>query len=239
MNLYDLIILAVLAFFIYSGVRRGMVLTVCGIVLSLAALFGAQIAADTLSPAVAGMLRPAIEDTIQLRLEEAVGESVALPEEDAVTDDSTLPAGETEQTASDLIVLLSGEGLLGQMLQSDVYQHFSQSVSQSVQTGVETAAGAVAASLAQSAAWLAVYLIAFFLILVVGRLAAGVLDLAARLPVLRFLNRSLGGVCGLLKGVVVLVVICSVAVSTGLIAQESVRTSALLGLFSSFRPLGA
>ena len=226
MNLFDIIILAALVLFVLSGVRRGMILTVCGLVTAIVALIGAQVAADALSPTVAQMFQPAFESSVQLRLEETLGET------------DTLPSAGTGQEVIDLAPLLGEDGLLGQMVQSDFYQHFAGAVSETVGNSVESIGAAISAALAQSAAWLVVYLIAFFVIMLLGRLLTGVLNLAAALPGLRFLNKTLGGVCGLIKGVIVLAVLCSLAVGTGLIGQDSVQSSALLSLFAAIRPAG-
>ncbi len=226
MNLFDIVILIALLLFVLSGIRRGMILTVCGLVTAIVALIGAQMAADALSPTVAQIFQPAFESSIQLQLEDTLGEA------------GTLPSDSAEQDILDLTPLLGEDGLLGQMVQSDFYQHFAGAVSETVGNSVESIGTAISAALAQSVAWLVVYLVAFFLIMLLGRLLTGVLNLAATLPGLRFLNKTLGGVCGLIKGVIMLAVLCSLAVGTGLIAQESVQSSALLNLFSAISPAG-
>lgn len=215
MNLFDLIILGVIALFVFLGVRRGLIMTLASLVVTVLALVGAPMAADQLSPAVAYMIQPAIQNAVQTNVDQAVANN----------------------TASQTFALEEGS-LLEQLVSSEFYQHFAQSAQQSVEQGIQEAthsvAAAVSESLAQSLAWLAVYVIAFALILVLGNLLARVLDLAAMLPGLRFANKSLGGVCGLVKGLVIVAVAVSLGVGFGLIPAESVNGSALLRLFSSF-----
>lgn len=214
MNLFDLIILGVLALFTYLGIRRGLIMTLAGLVVSILALVGAPIAADQLSPAVANMLQPAIENAVQTNVDQALANN----------------------TASVTFSLEEGS-LLQQLVDSEFYQYFSQSAQQSVEQGIQETTHAVTAtvaeSLAQSLAWLAVYVIAFAVILALGRLLARVLDLAALLPGLHLINKSLGGVCGLLKGLVLVAVAASLGVGFGLIPPASVSSSVLLQLFSS------
>lgn len=218
MNLFDIIILAVLAAFTLLGARRGLIMTLCGLVTAILALIGAQIAADQLAPSVAYVIQPSIRNAVELQVDQAF---------------------EAEAEAAYSFELTpETDGLLQQILGSEIYQHFAQSVEDSVQEGVQntvdSAADHIAAALAQSVAWLAVYVLAFILILFLGRLLARVLDVAAALPGLHFLNKSLGGVCGLLKGLVLVAAVCSLGVSFGLISRESVQSSALLELFSAF-----
>ncbi|MGM9537125.1 MAG: CvpA family protein [Candidatus Onthomonas sp.] len=215
MNLFDLIVLGVLALFAFLGSRKGLIMTLASLVVTVLALVGAPVIADQLSPSVAYMMEPAIQNAVQTNVDQAVANN----------------------TASDTFYLEEGS-FLEQLVSSEFYQHFAESAQQSVEQGIEQATQSVVAavtqSLAQSLAWLAVYVIAFALILFLGRLLAHVLDLAAMLPGLHFLNKSLGGVCGLLKGLVIVAVVVSLGVGFGLIPQESVDGSALLKLFSSF-----
>ncbi|MCD8047288.1 MAG: CvpA family protein, partial [Clostridiales bacterium] len=56
---------------------------------------------------------------------------------------------------------------------------------------------------------------------------------AARLPGLHFLNKSLGGGCGLLQGLVIVAVVCSLGSAFGLIPQQDIENSVLLELLAS------
>ena len=218
MNLFDIIILAGLVIFTLVGARKGLIMTICGLVAAVLALTGARLAADQFSPALAYAIEPSIRDAVYSQMETSV----------------------SQQTEDQQPFQWEGEdgGLLEQIFDSDFYQYFIDSVEVTVQDQVHqataTAADAVAASLARSVAWLATYLLAFLLILFAGHLLGRGLDLAARLPGLRFVNRSLGGLCGFLQGAVIAAVICSLGVGFGLVPKESVESSTLLALFSAF-----
>lgn len=215
MNLFDVIILAALVAFTLLGIKRGLIMTLCGLVVSVFALIGAPIIADQVSPSLAYLIQPAIQNAVQTNVDQAVANSAA----------------------TGTFALQDGT-LLEQLVSSDFYQHFAQMAQQSAEQGVQNATQAVAAgisaSLAHTVAWLVVYVIAFALILFLGRMLAKMLDLAAQLPGLHFLNTSLGGICGLLKGLILVAVIASLGVGFGLISPESVSGSALLQLFSGF-----
>ena len=196
MNLFDIIILAVLVIFTLMGARKGLIMTICGLVAAVLALTGARLAADQFSPALAYAIEPSIRDAVYSQMETSV----------------------SQQT----------EG------QQPFQWEEEDCVQDQVHQVTANAADAVAASLARSVAWLSTYLLAFLLILFAGHLLGRALDLAARLPGLRFVNRSLGGLCGFLQGAVIAAVICSLGVGFGLIPKESVESSTLLALFSAF-----
>lgn len=81
--------------------------------------------------------------------------------------------------------------------------------------------------------WLAVFVVCFLVIQVAGTLLIRVADLAAKLPVIGFLNGALGALLGFLRGAVLLAVICSLGSALGLIGPELTARSGLLALFSS------
>ncbi|MCC8129716.1 MAG: CvpA family protein [Clostridiales bacterium] len=218
MNLFDVIIIVVLVLFTVLGARRGLIMTLCGLVTAILALVGAQFVADNLTPTVAQMIQPAIQSSIQQSIDEAL---------------DTEPETESEASAA-----LKEGGVLAQIFDSEVYQEFSQSIQESIDQGIQEATSGVAESMAVSLscsiAWLVLYVVAFGVILVLGNLAARVLNVAARLPGLHFLNKSLGGVCGLVRGLVIVAVVCSLGSCFGLISQESIQNSLLLETFASF-----
>lgn len=215
MNLFDVLILAALVIFTLLGARRGLIMTLCGLVVTIVAMVGAQAAANQLSPSLAYLMEPAIQNAVQSNVDQAIADNTAMGE-----------------------FSLEEGSLLEQLVGSDFFQYFSQSAQESVEQGIQdatqTVAVTVAESLAHTIAWLIVYLIAFALILFLGRLLTHVLNLAATLPGLHFVNQLLGGVLGLLKGIIIVAVLASLGVGFGLIPTQSVSGSALLQLFSSF-----
>ena len=76
MAVFDVILFLVVLLFAALGVRRGLVLTVCGLLSILVALGGAKVAADSLSPVVAEAITPRIATTVEDRLEMNVNQSM-------------------------------------------------------------------------------------------------------------------------------------------------------------------
>jgi uncharacterized membrane protein required for colicin V production len=192
-------------------------MTLCGLLITILAFTGAKFTADRLSPKVAYIIEPAVENIVQTEFHNA------LPDQ----------AKELEQFPWDSL----DKDFWGRIVNSDFYQQkldeFMQTARDEINTIMNGAAALIAASLAQSISWILTYLLAFAVITIVGNLLVKLLDLAAKLPGLRTLNRSLGGLCGLVKGAIILAVICSIGAGFGIIPQESIQQSALLGVFTA------
>ena len=65
---FELIVVAILAVFVLLGIKRGLVLSLCGLVGVLIAFGGAGVLARTLSPMVADALEPKFAAAIEEQL---------------------------------------------------------------------------------------------------------------------------------------------------------------------------
>lgn len=217
MAVFDVILFLVVLLFAALGVRRGLVLTVCGLLSILVALGGAKVAADSLSPVVAEAITPRITTTVEDRLEKNVNQSMK-------------DAGETAKDSLSGILSIFGN--------SETYEEASEQLQKAIQSGLkpslESAAKSVAKDLAQPVAWWAVYGIVFCLILLVWELVSKLLNLVAKLPVLNLANRIMGGGIGLLKGVLVVGLVCWVILRLGLVTAAETQESVFLQFFSNF-----
>ena len=215
MAVFDVILFLVVLLFAALGVRRGLVLTVCGLLSILVALGGAKVAADSLSPVVAEAITPRITTTVEDRLEKNVNQSMK-------------DAGETAKDSLSGILSIFGN--------SETYEKASeqQAIQSGLKPSLESAAKSVAKDLAQPVAWWAVYGIAFCLILLVWELVSKLLNLVAKLPVLNLANRIMGGGVGLLKGVLVVGLVCWVILRLGLVTAAETQESVFLQFFSNF-----
>ena len=90
---FELIVVAILAAFVLLGIKRGLVLSLCGLVGVLIAFGGAGVLARTLSPMVADALEPkfaaAIEEQLDQQIQASLEENGQTGEEAPTPD--TLP----------------------------------------------------------------------------------------------------------------------------------------------------
>lgn len=212
----DLILLAILLFFMAMGAKRGFVLTFCSLVAVIVALVGANLVADTLTPAVSKAIEPTIETTIQTTLESQV---------QSLQDTAT---GETLTAIRDKggLYALVADAMADALEQVDLSPTVAQVATQ--------AATAVATQLAHGL----LFLVAFFLVLLGWTVLSHALDLVAKLPGLSSLNGLLGGVVGLVKGLIIAYIVVWVLYAlTGTVSQETARQTHLFLFLAQHGPL--
>ena len=217
--LLDLIVAAVAALFIWKGWRKGLVLSLCGLLAVLVAFAGA----GTLSPAVGQALEPKISQLIEERLAE--GLSAPPPAEE-------VSAG--EDPLSDVLSVLKDLGL---------YENLVDSLQHTVEEGMNGAVSAAAsagAAMAQSIAYRIIFLVSFTLILALWGWLSRALNLVVRLPGLHFLNKTGGAAIGLVKALLVLFLVTWLLQSLGhFVPEETVAQTTLLRALVEHNPLTA
>ena len=220
----DGLVLAVLLIFACIGARRGLILSLCGLLAFVVAFLGASFAARTLSPVVADALEPRFAAAIEEQLNESIRQQAE--------------AGEAAVLSPDDVPL---EGELDALREMGFYETLINTVDRAVESGMTavaaSAAAAVAAAIAQSAAYLILFLLGFFLILLAWRLLSRALDLVARLPGLHFLNKTGGALFGLVQGCIILFVAAWLLQFFGqVLPRELVEQTVLLKFFMTTTP---
>lgn len=200
----DLIAAVILAGFTFAGARRGLFRTLAGLLIVVAAMVGARWVAETVSPAAAELLAPAVERRIQRELDAALPEVELLPEEDG--DAAGLDARE----------LL---GLLG--IRERDLDELAEKARESIRETGASALTAAAMSVAESVLYSVLYLLSFVVLTVALRLACKALDLMMKLPVLHSANALCGGIAGALEGLLVILVLTVLLRSLGLLPEGS------------------
>ena len=220
----DGLVLAVLLIFACIGARRGLILSLCGLLAFVVAFLGASFAARTLSPVVADALEPKFAAAIEEQLNESIRQQAE--------------AGEAAVLSPDDVPL---EGVLDALREMGFYETLINTVDRAVESNMTavaaSAAAAVAAAIAQSAAYLILFLLGFFLILLAWRLLSRALDLVARLPGLHFLNKTGGALFGLVQGCIILFVAAWLLQFFGqMLPRELVEQTVLLKFFMTTNP---
>ena len=220
----DGLVLAVLLIFACIGARRGLILSLCGLLAFVVAFLGASFAARTLSPVVADALEPKFAAAIEEQLNESIRQQAE--------------AGEAAVLSPDDVPL---EGVLDALREMGFYETLINTVDRAVESGMTavaaSAAAAVAAAIAQSAAYLILFLLGFFLILLAWRLLSRALDLVARLPGLHFINKTGGALFGLVQGCIILFVAAWLLQFFGqMLPRELVEQTVLLKFFMTTNP---
>ena len=223
---YDVIIAAILLFFLWRGYVKGFVLTLCSLLAVFVALIGASILSNVLAEPVAKAIEPVVSSSIH----------------DTVTSyyQHAPEVGAASQDEADWLAQLPIDELLEPLRESKAFQGFADAFQKAVDDGVDDAAAHAAQALAHFAAVqiarTVIFAIAFFAVLIAWFFFSHTLDLVAKLPVLSTVNAWGGGAVGLVKGALI-VFIAVWLLRDSYIPQEAVEQTRLLKFFCTVSPL--
>lgn len=227
----DIIVAAVLLGFLIWGARRGLFRSVAGLVIVLAALVGGGIAANTLTPVVSGALQPIIEKRVEEQVDKVLqsGGAGVVPQEPRIGGQT----GGGDETALEIGNLLA---LLG--IDQDPAGAILEKARQQVHDTGVSAATAVVESLTESILHTVLFSLSFSVILILLKLAAGVIDMALKLPGLHMANSLGGAAVGLAEGVLAVFLAVWVLRRFGVsFDTETVEQTILLQFFTTHTPL--
>lgn len=224
----DLVIAALLLFFLWQGYRKGFVLTLCGLLALFVAFIGATVISGVLAEPVSRTLAPMVEQHLQQLFEEYVSAAPQL----AGLPLTQLPLGDLSAELPKLEIPLSE--LLEAIRTSPLYGAFADSVREAVDSGVLSAsadaARMVAEFIARQLARTVLFVISFVVILILWFFLSHALDLAFRLPVLSTLNRLSGALLGLAEGSILVWAAC-LLLNERYVDPDMVEQSYLLKIF--------
>ena len=219
--LCDAVIVVFLLFSFLRGRKKGLILTLCGLIAFFVAIFGARMATKLLTPSVADLLQPSFSTVIESQLDTGLSEKL----DEILTN--------AEQSDNAILEFLTGLGFY-----DDIAESIRSVVSDSTAQTVTDVAVALARTVAELVAGVLIFVIAFLLITAGWFLLSHALNLAARLPIIHWLNRTLGGLFGLLQGMLLLFLIAWVLrLFGGVIPQETMAQTTLLKFFCTSNPL--
>lgn len=222
--IYDVIIAAVLLFFLWLGYRKGFVLTLC----SLLAVFVALIGACVLSNALAEPAAKAVEPVVAERIQESLTEAIKSTEFVSVD-------GGVAQSPEEVALA----GVIEHLKETKLFQGFADAFQKAVDSGVAevttNAAQSLAHFVAVQIARIVIFAVAFLAVLVAWSVLSHALDLVAKLPVLSTVNAWGGGAVGLLKGALVLFIAGWLLRDS--LPPDAVEKTYLLKFFCTVSPL--
>jgi hypothetical protein len=184
----DLILLLILLVFMLSGYRKGLILSLCSLLILVVACLGATVAQQALTPKVSEYLKPQVTAYVSELLEEQVAENT-----DAALASSGVTIGGQSVSLEELLSLLQRFGI-------DAETTVQNTVSSASEPLVEAAAEAVSDALTEALSGLLIFLAVFLIIFLLLRSLELGLNTVDRLPVIHTLNHLSGGLIGLISG---------------------------------------
>lgn len=255
----DLVIIAVLAVGLIVGAWRGLLASLAGLVIFVAALVGAAVIASALTAPVTEFVRPVMEHRIEEKVDAAmVSQEEGTASSQAPVVEGTAPSipGETGDTGSmnnagtpgdmstdeteDSSILQRAQEILEAMgYRKGVKESVSEKVQETVRDTSVSLVTALANSLLETVVHTVLFLLSFAVLTLVLRLVVKMLDLMARLPGIHMLNSLGGAAVGLAESVLILFLLFWVLDRFGVrIAQSTIDETYLLRFFVTEGPLG-
>lgn len=224
--IFDAAIIVILAFFAWRGAKKGLILTLCGLLGLFVAFFGAQLISTQFHGPVAHIVEPAIYQAIR------GAEPEQAPEDTEKPPAISIPGVKPQEEAPTYTL----QELLDSMEKKGLFLGFSYFLDQAQEQesipseGGLTVASALADYLANLVARAGLFALSFLLILIIWFLVSHILDLAFHLPILATVNTVGGLVAGLVKAILVVFVLVWLGQLANIVPQQP--TTPILTLFT-------
>lgn len=216
----DLLLVAVLGYSVYRGYKNGIILSVIGVVVVVAAIYLANLLGNVYSEEFTGLFKPFVGGLVDDAFSVVVSDS------------------RDETTKTPVVQLTSSE-------KTDVYAvahatirqlGISDPASVKIANRVKTTNDAVgqglsdsiASELSHSFAYLVIFIVGFTLIAIIFLAIGNVLNLTFTLPELEKVNAGVGAAIGLFRGIVIVLLLACIFRYLGIILTEKKISSTIL-----------
>lgn len=227
----DIVIILVLAFYVWRGAKKGLILTLFSLLAIFVAFFGAKAVATNFAKPVANIIRPSIQLTIEgvITGKTPADLPAASPAPSGSQPDTSPAPSESPEASPENSPAGNGDFTLQQILdlmgENEVFSglrgFLEDAIEEKTLEVTTTAAAAVSAYLARLIATALLFGLSFLLILLLWFLISRALDLAFKLPLLSAVNGIGGGLIGLIKGALVVMVVVWLARLAGFITDAN------------------
>ena len=208
----DIILLLIFVVCVLSGYRKGLILSLCTLLMLALSCLGAAAVQQVLTPKVSEWMEPKVTSYLVDVIQDGVEDSTENALEQ--TGEVGLTIGGKQVTLNDLTGILSGFGLDVQ----ESVQGAAQTVAEPV---VQSIAKSISQSVVSSLAGLVIFLVAFLLIYLLLRAVSLIVNLVDRLPVVHTLNHAGGALIGAVSCALFLTVLMGLLVKSGAMEQGS------------------
>lgn len=211
----DVIIVVLLVFFAWRSARKGLILSLFGLLGLVVALFGARFVSNTFYEPVSDIIEPGIYQSVK-NLEKRAFSGLEFDLDASI-----------DPTVENLVDILREQELFPGLvdLLEDAVDHDSF-----FEDAAGSATETLATYLSRLLSRIALFAIGFVVILLVWFLISRALDLAFKLPILNVINTAGGAVFGLIKAAVVIIILVWIAQMFNWIAADP--PSPVLSLFT-------
>lgn len=242
--LIDIALVLIVVYFAWRGFRNGFIRGIFGILAVIIAIYGANLVAKAYSGDFTGMLEPfvsgivdkAFTDVINPDETEAGDEAQAADGAENTGGTNTETAGaENEKPKS--VYDVSFETLRKIGMTEGAAKHIAGKVSAKINAVGQRMSADLTETLCSALAYIAVFAVAFILIAIIFAVIGNIINLAFSIPGLESVDRIIGLVLGILKGLLLVFTLALVIRYLGLLAPETIGKTAVLKYILNINPL--
>lgn len=218
--LIEVIVLLILVAYALSGYRKGLLLSLCTLLILVLSALGATVAREMFTPQAIQYAEPVVAEALEEQLSNQLAEGTrdALEQQEG----NGLTIGGQEFSLGDLADFLSHFGF-------DVEERIVEGTGTAMEPAISAAAQSIAHALVPPIAELVIYLSAYLILYLVLHSLTLVVNLVDRLPVIHTMNHLGGAAAGLLSGFLLVAVLAVVLARTGFVPETEGPFGALFG----------
>ena len=220
-TIIDLCAVGIIVLFTVRGYKRGLIKTVAGLLALVLAFYGAGFVAKQFTPAVsASYTQQYIRKIVTNEVGQQIGQAVPDEQAPGVEEEQAEPQ-EAPQSKSWMPQAIS-------KVVDDAVAEFKQTGQLAVDAGIAKASDTIT--------YAALFVLAFIALLIILKLVIWALDLAAKMPVVKTVNKFGGVIIGLVIGYIIVLLAAYILLNfTGVINHEQVSQTVLMRfMFDSF-----
>lgn len=234
----DVAIVLIVAFSAWRGFKNGFIRGVFGILAIIIALYGANLVAKAYSGEFTGMLEPFVGGIVDssvadvLYSDEAEGENMI---DDGQTEDSQ--SGISDETDKTSVYDICYKTMRNIGVSEEASKRIAEKVAGELDTVSQQLASNLTEKLSAALAYIAVFGISFILIAIIFAVIGNILNLAFAIPGIETVDRLIGVVFGLFKGILIVFAIGVIVRYIGLVSSETIENTKILNYLVNENPI--
>lgn len=242
--LIDIALVIIVAYFAWRGFRNGFIRGIFGILAIIVAIYGANLIAKAYSGDFKGMLEPFVSGIVDKAYTDIMNSGEAEAGDEAQAADGAENTGGTnaevvgtENEKPSSVYDVSYKTLRKIGISESAARHIAGKVGAKIDTVGQRMSADLTGMLCSALAYIAVFAVAFILIAIIFAVIGNIINLAFSIPGLESVDRIIGLVLGILKGLLLVFTLAFIIRYLGLLAPETIGKTTVLKYILNMNPL--
>jgi uncharacterized membrane protein required for colicin V production len=231
--LIDIGLVLIVAFFTWRGFKNGFIRGVFGILAIIIAIYGANLVAKAYADRFTGMLEPFVSGIVDKAYTDVLGggEPKSQDDEQLMNDN-----GNTDDKSNN-VYDVSYKILRNMGISEGAASQIAEKVSGTISAVGQPMSANLTGTLCDALAYIAVFAVAFILIAIIFAVIGNIFNLAFSVPGIESVDKIIGLVLGIIKGLLVVLTLAVVIRYLGLVAPETIEKTTVLKYILNMNPL--